>query len=85
MKKTFRDYIIAHSKTGVWTGPFEQNVPVIQYQGKLQSVEPFLKQLGIKLADSNKYTERKENAGMGKTQSGGDTSDVRDGISQSKE
>lgn len=85
MKQTLIDHIHHHSATGVWTGATENGVAVISYQGRVQPVEPFLKQLGIKLADSNKYTERKENAGMGKTQSGGDTSDTRDGISQSKE
>jgi hypothetical protein len=41
--------------------------------------------LGIKLTKTNKYTERVEDAGMGESKSGGDTSDTGNGTSQSQE
>ena len=63
----------------------ENNIPVITYLGNVTPVEPFLEQLGIKLAKSNKYTVREENAGMGEIKSSGDTGDTGNGISQSKE
>lgn len=85
MKQTLKDYIIAHSAKGVWTGGIENGVPVVRHQGVIKPVKPFLDELGIKLADSNKYTERKENAGMGETQRSGDTANAGDGISQEQE
>ena len=85
MKATTIEFIREHSKTGEWTGKTVDGVPVIRYQGKEQSVEPFLKQMNIKLTKTNKYTERVEDAGMGESKSGGDTSDTGNGISQSQE
>ena len=85
MKKTLIDFLKAHSKDGVWTGATENGVPVVRYEGKSQPAQPFLDRLGIKLGKTNKYTERVENAGMGEPQSGGDTSDTRDGTSQGQE
>jgi hypothetical protein len=85
MKETTIEFIREHSKTGVWTGKTEAGVPVFRYQGKEQSVEPFLVQLGIKLTKTNKYTEREENAGMGEPKSGGNNPDTGNGISQSQE
>jgi hypothetical protein len=85
MKATTIEYIREHSKSGVWTGKTINGVPVIRYQGKEQNVKPFLTQLGIKLNNADKYSEREENAGMGESKSGGDTSDTGNGISQSQE
>jgi hypothetical protein len=85
MKAATIEFIREHSKTGAWTGKMANGVPVIRYQGIEQSVEPFLKQLGIKLNKADKYTEREEHAGMGKPHVGGDTPDVGNGISQVKE
>lgn len=82
MKQSLKDHIHHHSATGVWTGATENGVGVISYQGRVQPVEPFLKQLGIKLAKTNKYIERKDDAGMGESHVGGDTPDVGDGVSQ---
>jgi hypothetical protein len=85
MKPTLIQYLIDHSKGGNWTGPTENNIPVITYMGNITPVEPFLAQLGIKLNKADKYSERLEHAGMGETKSGGDTSDIGNGISQSQE
>jgi hypothetical protein len=85
MKATTIEFIREHSKTGSWTGKTLNGVPVIRYQGIEQSVEPFLKQLGIKLNKADKYSEREEHAGMGEPHVGGDTPDVGNGISQVKE
>lgn len=82
MKQSLKDHIHHHSATGVWTGATENGVAVISYQGRVQPVEPFLKQLGIKLAKTTKYTESKENAGMGEPHAGGDTPDAGDGVSE---
>lgn len=85
MKASLKEYIVQHSASGEWTGKTVDGVPVIRYQGKEQSVEPFLAQLGIKLTKSNKYTERVEDAGMGESKSTGDSGDAGDGTSQSQE
>lgn len=85
MKAATIEFIREHSKTGVWTGKTENGVPVIRYQGKEQSVEPFLKQLGIKINKADKYSEREEHAGMGESKSTGNPGDIGNGISQSKE
>lgn len=85
MKNTLKAYLIEKSKTGEWTGRTENGKPVVITHEGTVSAEPFLKQLGIKLNKSNKYTERVEYAGMGETQSTRDTGDTRDGISQSQE
>lgn len=90
MKETLKQYLIANSKGGIWTGSTEHGVPIVRSSGKIQSAIPFLDQLGIKLKKSNKYNIVEEitdvdYAGMGTTQSGGDTSDTRDGISQEQE
>lgn len=85
MKTTTIEYIKHHSATGTWTGPEVDGVASIRYQGRVQPVAPFLKQLGIKLNKADKYSERLEHAGMGKPQFGGDTPDVGDGISQEQE
>lgn len=85
MKQTLKDYLIANSVDGIWTGSTDAGVPIIRYAGKIQSAQPFLDQLGIKLRKTNKYTERVEHAGMGESHSGGDTSDVGDGVSQEQE
>ena len=85
MKDTTIQFIREHSKTGVWTGKTEAGVPVFRYQGKEQSVEPFLAQLGIKLNKADKYSERLEHAGMGATKSTGNPGDIGNGISQVKE
>jgi hypothetical protein len=85
MKATTIEFIREHSKTGVWTGNTVDGVPVIRYQGSDQSVEPFLAQLGIKLNNADKYSEREEHAGMGESKSTGNPGDIGNGISQSKE
>lgn len=85
MKPTTIEYIKHHSATGHWTGPMVDGVPSIRYGGKVQPVEPFLKQMNIKLAKTNKYTERVEDAGMGKSHVGGDTPDVGSGVSEEQE
>jgi len=85
MKPTTVEYIKQHSATGQWTGPMVDGVPSFRYDGKVQPVEPFLKQMNIKLTKSNKYTEREENAGMGKSHVGGDTPDVGSGVSEEQE
>lgn len=85
MKPTLIKYLREHSAGGTWTGSVVNGVPVVRVGGELTSAEPFLGQLGIKLAKTNKYTERVEHAGMGEPQSGADTSDAGDGISQSQE
>ena len=85
IKPTLEAYLIEHSKTGTWTGAEHNGVAVVTTHEGVVPAEPFLTHLGIKLTKSNKYTERVEDAGMGETQSGGDTSDTGDGISQSQE
>jgi len=85
MKPTLIKYLREHSATGTWTGSIKDGVPVIRISGELTSAEPYLAQLGIKLAQTNKYTERTEHAGMGQPQSRGDTQDAGNGISQSQE
>lgn len=85
MKESFKNFLIENSKTGKWTGSTQDNVAVVTYMGEIVPVEPFLKQLGIKLAKSNKYTERQEHAGMGEPHAGGDTPDTGDGVSQEQE
>lgn len=85
MKPTTVEYIRAHSATGEWTGKKVDGVNVVRYQGRDQPVEPFLKQLGIKLSKTNKYTERVEHAGMGESHAGGDTPDVGSGVSKEQE
>lgn len=85
MKKNFIDFIHQHSATGVWTGASVDGVGVVKYQGQVQPVEPFLKQLGIKLTKTTKYTVRQDDAGMGESHAGGNTSDAGDGVSQEQE
>ena len=85
MKKTLIEYLRAHSVDGVWTGATEDGVPVIRYESKTQPAQPFLDRLGLKLKKSTKYTERLEHAGMGEPQSGGDTPDTGNGVSQEQE
>lgn len=85
MKESFKQYLIDHSQKGVWTGGVENGVPVITYMGETKPAEPFLAQLGIKLAKTTKYTESKENAGMGEPHTGGDTPDAGDGVSEIQE
>jgi len=85
MKPSLIKHLRDHSATGTWTGAVQENIPVIRISGELVSAEPFLARLGIKLTKTNKYTERLENAGMGESQSGGDTSDVGDGVSKEQE
>lgn len=85
MKPTTVEYIKHHSSTGVWTGPMVDGVASFRYDGKVQPVEPFLKQMNIKLAKTNKYKEREEYAGMGESHVGGDTPDVGSGVSEEQE
>lgn len=85
MKDSFKKFLIEHSQDGVWTGGIVDGVAVITFNGEIKPVEPFLKQLGIKLTKTNKYTERVEDAGMGESKSTGDTGDAGDGTSQSQE
>jgi hypothetical protein len=85
IKPTLEAYLVAHSKDGTWTGREHEGVPMVVTQDGIVPAEPFLKHLGIKLTKTNKYTERVENAGMGESKSGGDTSDAGNGTSQSQE
>ena len=85
MKASLITYIKDHSKGGVWTGLEVDGVPSVRYQGKTQPVEPILKHMGIKLNKADKYKVREEHAGMGESQSGGDTSDTGNGISEIQE
>jgi hypothetical protein len=85
IKNTLKEYLIQHSKDGEWSGADLNGVPVITTHLGVEPAEPYLNQLGIKLAKSNKYTVREENAGMGEIKSSGDTGDTGNGISQSKE
>ena len=85
MKPTLVKYLRDHSAKGIWSGSVEAGVPVVRIKGEFTPAEPFLKQLGIELAKSNKYTESVKDAGMGKTQFGGNTPDAGNGISQEQE
>ncbi len=85
MKPSLIQHLRDHSATGTWTGTVENGIPVVRINGEWTSAEPFLAKLGIHLAKTNKYTERLENAGMGKSQPGGDTPDAGNGISQVQE
>lgn len=85
IKKTLETHLVERSLGGVWTGRFENGVPSIVVNDTVVPAEPYLAQLGIKLSKTNKYTERKDHEGMGKLESGGDSSDAGDGISQSEE
>lgn len=85
MKETFKQYLLDHSSTGVWTGKHEAGNPVVLYKGEVVSALPFLKELGVKLAKTTKYTERETNADMGESQSSGDIGNTGDGISKVQE
>ena len=84
IKSTLQAHLIEHSENGEWTGAEQNGIAVVTTQNGLEPAEPYLNHLGIKLNKTNKYTGVK-NEDMGKTFHYGDSTESRDGISQSAE
>lgn len=84
IKPTLKEFLIAHSKDGVWTGSEENGVAVITTHLGVEPAEPYLNHLGIKLAKTNKY-KGIQNEDLGKTFHRGDSTESGDGISKSAE
>lgn len=84
IKPTLRAYLIEHSQNGEWSGAEQNGIAVVTTHNGVEPAEPYLNHLGIKLNKTNKYTGVK-NEDMGKTFHYGDSTESRDGISQSAE
>jgi hypothetical protein len=84
IKSTLKEYLIQHSKDGEWAGADLDGVPVITTHLGVEPAEPYLNQLDIKLAKSNKY-KGIQNEDLGKTFHSGDTRESGDGVSESAE
>jgi hypothetical protein len=70
---------------GEWHGAHEDGKPVVTINGVRQDATPLLKQLGLKLKKSNKYTEEKQHADLEQPQHSGHTEDAGDGVGESEE
>lgn len=84
IKPTLRAYLIEHSQNGEWSGAEQDGIPVITTHQGVEPAEPYLNHLGIKLFKTTKYTGVK-NEDMGKTFHRGDSTESRDGTSESAE
>lgn len=83
-KQFMLDHLDVSTGTFQWRGSYQADMPIIIINGQPHDARLIADAMGIKIAKNNKYTG-KTHAGMGKLQSGTDTSDAGNGTSQDTE